>query len=138
MILAGQPEFDYRLDSPGLRQLKQRIVLRCSLQPFNATETKEYILTRLSKAGMPDQTVLSDDLIHEIHVRSQGIARIINALCDNLLLTTFATESRLATLGMLDEICKDIRLEWPGQRRVNRANSYSAEQFEAARLKPTT
>lgn len=138
VILAGQPEFDYRLDSPSLRQLKQRIVLRCSLEPFKPTETKEYIVSRLSKAGMPDQQVFSDELIHEVHVRSQGIARIINALCDNLLLTTFATESRQANLAMLDEICKDIRLEWPGQRRVTRGSNFTAEQFEAARLKPTT
>jgi general secretion pathway protein A len=138
VILAGQPEFDYRLDSPGLRQLKQRIVLRCSLEPFNSTETREYIVSRLAKAGMPDQQVFPEALIQEIHVRSQGIARIINALCDNLLLSTFAAEGREANVQMLDEICKDIRLEWPGQRRANRGNNFSPEQYEAARLKPTT
>ena len=139
VILAGQPEFDYRLDSPGLRQLKQRIVLRCCLQPLSAEQTKEYIISRLNKAGMPDQTVFPDALLDEIYVRSQGIPRIVNALCDNLLLSTFATEGREANLAMLDEICKDIRLEWPGQRRANRGGSFTPEQFEAARLiKPKT
>ena len=124
IILAGQPELDFKLDSPGLRQLKQRIVLRCSLEPFTLRETKEYITARLEKAGMPDQTVIPENLIEEVHVRSQGIPRIINALCDNLLLTTFATEGRQADASMLDEICRDMRLEWPGHRsRTSRNGS---------------
>ena len=116
IILAGQPELDRKLDAPNLRQLKQRIVLRCNLKPFRFQETMEYINFRLDKAGMPDQTFFSEDVVRELHLRSQGIPRLINALCDNLLLTAFAEESRTATLGMLDEICQDMRLEWPGHR----------------------
>jgi general secretion pathway protein A len=127
VILAGQPEFDFRLDSPSLRQLKQRIVLRCTLHPFSLAETKEYITSRLAKAGMPDQAVFSEELLSEVHTRSQGIARIINALCDNLLLSTFAAESRVATVPMLDEICKDIRLEWPGQRRAAQRGAFAPD-----------
>ena len=52
VILAGQPELDRKLDAPNLRQLKQRIVLRCSLDPFTEEQTTEYILSRLAKAGM--------------------------------------------------------------------------------------
>lgn len=116
IILAGQPELDRKLDAPNLRQLKQRIVLRCNLKPFRTQETIEYINARLAKAGMPDQTVISDELLREVHVRSQGIPRVINALCDNLLLTAFALESRETTVEMLNEICQDMRLEWPGHR----------------------
>jgi general secretion pathway protein A len=116
IILAGQPELDRKLDAPNLRQLKQRIVLRCNLRPFRVQETIEYITARLEKAGMPDQTVFSDELMQEVHVRSQGIPRLINALCDNLLLTAFAVEARQATLAMLDEVCQDMRLEWAGHR----------------------
>ena len=54
--------------------------------------------------------------MREIHVRSEGIPRVINSLCDNLLLTAFADEAREATLEMLDEVCVDMRLEWPGHR----------------------
>lgn len=115
IVLAGQPEFDRKLDAPSLRQLKQRIVLRCNLRPFSPQQTAEYIASRLEKAGMPDQTVFSPALIDEVHVRSQGIPRLINALCDNLLLTCFAMESRQATREMLDEVSKDMRLEWPGR-----------------------
>jgi len=116
IVLAGQPEFDRKLDAPSLRQLKQRIALRCSLQPFEELETIEYIGTRLNKAGMPEQSVFPAELLAEIHVRAQGIPRVINAICDNLLLTAFALELRGATLEMLDEVSEDMRLEWPGKR----------------------
>jgi general secretion pathway protein A len=117
IILAGQPELDRKLDAPNLRQLKQRIVLRCNLEPFTLRDAVDYIVSRLERAGMPDQTVFSEELMAEIHLRAQGIPRVINALCDNLLLTAFALESRVCTLDMLDEVCKDMRLEWPGSRR---------------------
>jgi hypothetical protein len=65
-------------------------------------------------AGLPAQTVLSAELIDEIHLRSRGIPRLINAICDNLLLTAFAMDSRAATLAMLDEVSSDMRLEYPG------------------------
>ncbi len=118
IVLAGQPEFDRKLDAPALRQLKQRVALRCTLQPFQEAETAEYIFTRLTKAGMPDQTLLPAELIAEIHTRARGIPRVINAVCDNLLLTAFAMESKTATLAMLEEVCEDMRLEWP-ERRVS-------------------
>lgn len=116
IVLAGQPEFDRKLDAPSLRQLKQRIALRCMLEPFSQAETFEYIQSRLAKAGMPSQTVFSSELMQEIHRRAQGIPRLINAICDNLLLTAFAMESKTANLEMLDEISEDMRLEWPGHR----------------------
>src|ERR1700736_7047227 len=87
VILAGQPELDRKLEAPNLRQLKQRIVLRCNLEPFSADDTVEYINARLEKAGMPGQTVFTPEIMTEIHVRAQGIPRLINAVCDNVLLT---------------------------------------------------
>lgn len=115
IILAGQPEFDRKLDAPSLRQLKQRIALRCLLQPFVEAEAIEYISTRLAKAGMPNQTVFPAAVLSEIYLRSQGIPRVMNALCDNLLLTAFAMESKVVNLEMIDEVTDDMRLDWPGR-----------------------
>lgn len=123
IILAGQPELDRKLDAPNLRQLKQRIVLRCNLQPFTLRDAVEYIESRLERAGVPDQRIFSEELMAEIHLRAQGIPRIINALCDNLLLSAFAEETKVCTMEMLDEISRDMRLEWPGSRRVHRLRS---------------
>src|SRR5260370_6073829 len=97
IVLAGQPEFDRKLDAQNLRQLKQRVVLRCALEPFSLRDATEYLQTRLAKAGMPDQSVFSEELIADIHLRSRGIPRVINAICDNLLLTAFATEQKVCT-----------------------------------------
>jgi general secretion pathway protein A len=130
IILAGQPELDRKLDAPNLRQLKQRIVLRCNLQPFREDETIAYVNFRLEKAGMQDQTVFPVDLLSEVHVRSQGIPRVINALCDNLLLTTFAMEQHVATIAMLDEVCRDMRLEWPGRRSRGDRGRYPSEHYD--------
>lgn len=115
IVLAGQPELDRKLDAPNLRQLKQRVVLRYTLKPLRASETVEYIRLRLAKAGMAEQTVFPQAILPMIHVRSQGIPRLINTICDNLLLTAFAMESKVVTVEMLDEVTADMRLEWPSQ-----------------------
>lgn len=118
IVLAGQQELDTKLDAPEFRQLKQRIALRCVLRAFQPNETHAYVNSRMACAGLCDQAVLSTELIDEIHLRSQGIPRLINSICDNLLLTAFAMESRTATLEMLDEVTSDMRLEYPGCRQL--------------------
>lgn len=118
IVLAGQPELDRKLEAPEFRQLKQRIALRCALAPFSRGDAAQYVCSRLEHAGMPEQTVFPPGLLTEIHTRTQGIPRLINAVCDNLLLTAFAVESRVATLEMLDEISTDMRLRWPGERAL--------------------
>jgi general secretion pathway protein A len=115
IVLAGQPELDAKLDSPSLRQLKQRVVLRFTLKPFREHETYDYVNWRLSKAGMASQTVFPPEILSEIHVRAQGIPRLVNIICDNLLLTAFALERKTSTVDMLDEVSTDLRLEWAGR-----------------------
>jgi general secretion pathway protein A len=114
IILAGQQELDSKLEQRDLRHLKQRIALRCRLRPFTAFESADYIASRLARAGMREQTVFPSDVLIEIHRRTQGIPRLINSVCDNLLLTSFAMESHVATLEMLDEVSSDLQLDWPG------------------------
>src|ERR1041384_3086158 len=128
IVLAGQPELDRKLDAPNLRQLKQRVVLRCNLMPFALREAVEDIDLRLSRVGTPDQKIFSEELMSEIHLRAQGIPRVINGVCDNMLLTAFAMETKTCTVDMLDEVCKDMRLDWPGSRRA-RARAVVEETF---------
>jgi general secretion pathway protein A len=123
IILAGQPELDRKLDAPNLRQLKQRIVLRCTLNPLEPDEATAYIETRLARAGMPNQTVFTPEVLEEVYRRARGIPRIINLICDNLLVTAFAMEQKSATVDMLNEVCQDLRLEWPGSNRDKRGKS---------------
>ena len=90
--------------------------VRCA--GFSAEETRGYINSRMARAGLKNQTIVGPQLLDEIHFRSQGIPRLINAVCDNLLLTAFAMETRVATLEMLDEVTADMRLEYPGQESL--------------------
>jgi general secretion pathway protein A len=131
IILAGQPELDRKLDAPNLRQLKQRIVLRCGLNSLTPNETAAYIDNRMARAGMPGQKVFSPEIVEEVHKRSRGTPRLINLLCDNLLVTAFAMEQKVATIEMLDEVCEDLRVEWPGSanRRGRTRYSMTEEQF---------
>ena len=120
IILAGQPELDRKLDAPNMRQLKQRVLLRCNLEPFSLRDALSYIESRLQRVGMLNQTVFPEELMVEIHMRTQGIPRLMNGVCDNLLLTAFAMERKSCDLEMLDEVCRDLRLEWAGTRRARR------------------
>jgi len=110
IILAGQQELDHKLEEPAYRQLKQRIALRCALRGFEPDETAAYINTRCERAGVEEQNIIGPEVMDEIHRRTEGMPRLINAVCDNLLLTAFAMESRICTLAMLDEVSADIRL----------------------------
>lgn len=111
IILAGQPELDRKLDAPNLRQLRQRVVLRCELQPFGEADTLGYIVSRLATVGVKEQKIFSPGLLAAIHARSRGLPRLINILCDNLLLTAYALGEKSASMEMLDEVTADLRLE---------------------------
>lgn len=127
ILLAGQPELDRKLEAPDFRQLKQRVALRCVLRTFELEETLDYVQYRLTRAGMKEQTVFPPEILREIHFRTQGIPRVINAMCDNLLLTAFALETRVVTPAIVDEVTADMRLQWPGQRPF-RADANYAER----------
>ena len=103
--------------------------MRCTLRGFSLEQTVAYVNSRMARAGLKNQTIVSACLLEEIHVRSQGIPRLINAIFDNLLLTAFALESKVATEEMLDEVTADMRLEYPGSRNSFRQDSSYPEQI---------
>lgn len=114
IVLMGQPELEIVLDSPGLRQLKQRVSLRCQLQPLNEAQTRAYVLSRLERAGAaPDVPIFSEEAFSKLQEYSQGIPRIINNLCENSMVNAFAREERLIGPEMITEVATDFRLTAP-------------------------
>jgi general secretion pathway protein A len=113
ILLAGQPELDAKLDSFGLRQLKQRIAVRCQLEALNQEEVVEYIQSRLRTAGC-DRSVAARlfprDAVARIHRYTGGIPRLINLMCENALLVGCASQARQITPDILDEIAGNFRL----------------------------
>ena len=110
IVLVGQPELSLKLNSPDLRQLKQRISLRCSLDPLSMFETKEYINTRMEIAGLPNQQLFADATIAEIFRSSMGIPRLINTICDNALLTGYACDAETVGIEIIREVCEDLEI----------------------------
>lgn len=112
IVLVGQPELDQKLDSPQLRQLKQRITLRCSLESLEEVETRAYIWQRLKRAGMTFEAVLifPPATVASIHDYSKGIPRLINIVCENALIQAYAQQSKTVTEEIIDEVANDLRL----------------------------
>lgn len=112
IVLVGQPELDQKMDSPDLRQLKQRITLRCHLEPLQEAETRAYILRRLQRSGENSQApmIFPAPVTAAVHNYSQGIPRLINTICENALVAAYATQSETVTEDMVDEVARDLRL----------------------------
>ena len=92
IILVGQPELKATLNSPSLRQLRQRILVQCHLTPLTETEVEEYILYRLERAGNRNAVEWGDESFQEVYETTQGVPRLVNILCDYLLLDAFSSE----------------------------------------------
>ena len=111
IVLLGQPELEAVLDSPELRQLKQRIALRCQLLPLDEQQTRAYVLSRLERAGAkPDGAVFSEEALSTLHDYSRGIPRIINNLCENALVNAFARQQKPVDSDIVAEVASDFRL----------------------------
>ena len=114
ILLVGQPELLEKLDRPELRQLKQRIGLRCRILPLTAEQTRDYIRTRLRIAGATDLGLFSDAAITRIAEYAGGIPRLINTVCDHCLLIGYADQIRRINRSIVEEAIEYLE---DGQRR---------------------
>jgi general secretion pathway protein A len=113
IVLAGQPELAERLNHASLRQLKQRVGLRCRLRQLELAETGAYITARVSVAGGVASTLFTREAVIVIHERSQGIPRLISVLCHNALINAFALTQKPVTADIVREVCEDFDLGGP-------------------------
>ena len=110
LVLAGQPELAARLEDPNLRQLKQRVTLRCELEPFDAGQTAAYMASRSRAAGAEPSRVFSREAVKLIHERSGGIPRTINVISDNALISGMALGRQCVNQAIVAEVCRDLYL----------------------------
>jgi general secretion pathway protein A len=122
ILLVGQPELREKLNGPELRQLKQRIGLRCHIGPLSPEETRLYIRHRLRVAGASDAGIFTDAAIQRITEYSQGIPRVVNIVCDHCLLSGFADSKRRIDTGVVEEAVEYLeegeRPEWKRSRQL--------------------
>jgi len=112
IVLVGQPELDSKLDSQELRQLKQRIGLRCHLEPLRLEELRGYIYRRLELAGANSHgaVIFPENTIDAIHRLSRGIPRLANILCENSLVAGYGRQAMKITSDIVQEVAADLRL----------------------------
>jgi general secretion pathway protein A len=110
VVLVGQPELADRLNEPSLRQLKQRVALRCVLPALDATETAAYIANRVAVAGGDDESLFAPSAVESIFLYSRGIPRTVSVICDNALVTGFAADERPVSRQTVLEVCRDFDL----------------------------
>jgi len=95
IVLSGQPELQERLSRPDLRQLRQRILVRCRLEPLTEQEIGEYIAHRLHVAGANSHVRFHPRAIRLIRKHTKGIPRLVNAISDNCLLAGYVARTRV-------------------------------------------
>jgi type II secretory pathway predicted ATPase ExeA len=111
VILAGQPELADRLNERSLRQMKQRVALRCELKSLTLQESCAYVAGRIRAAGGVGAQTFTREAVTLMHERSNGIPRTLNVIADNALLTAFATGRRPVNTKVILEVCRDLDLQ---------------------------
>jgi len=113
VLLVGQPELDNKLDSFELRQLKQRIAIRCRLEPLTEEETNQYVTGRLNLAGAKSQanTIFRVETLDAVHRYSRGIPRLINSLCEQALITACTRRLRVVPVEIIEEVASLFRFD---------------------------
>lgn len=113
VVLAGQQELADRLNQPGLRQLKQRISLRCELTTFDAASTAAYVAGRLRIAGGLPVDIFTPGAVELVHQASGGVPRVINVICDNALIGGFAAQTRPVPSSIVQHVARDFDFSTP-------------------------
>jgi general secretion pathway protein A len=127
IVLIGQPEFQAKLDQPHLRQLKQRIAIRCEISRLRDDEVGSYINFRLRMAGCDNPELFHTDAIEKIAFYSKGIPRVINVICDNALVIAFAGSQTSVSRDVIGEVVRDLRLAPDSQLTQNETNQAPAD-----------
>ena len=92
IVLMGQPELRDRLNDPVLRQLRQRITIRYHLNPLKRVEVGQYVQHRLTISGAKGTPRFTLGALWRVYCYSQGIPRLVNAVCDKCLLAGFVQQ----------------------------------------------
>jgi len=111
IVLVGQPELEDKLRRPELRQIRQRIELRCSTTPLELAETHRYIAERLRIAGANGTPVFPVETMDAVHAYSRGISRVINLLCEHALINAYAEQCSQVPVWAVEEAARDFLLQ---------------------------
>jgi general secretion pathway protein A len=132
IVLAGQPQLDEKLRRPELRQLHQRIMVRCSLGALSMEETAEYVKARLVNGGLKDSNIFPEESMEAVHIYSEGIPRVVNLLCEHALLRAFVEKQCVISQDTVSRVAEVFEL---GPRPASTTKREASVRF--GRLTPT-
>lgn len=111
IVLCGQPELEEKLKLPQLRQLRQRITLRCRTAPLTLEEAFGYVADRLRIAGANGEPIFSRDAVELVHQYSRGIPRLVNLLCEHSMIGAYVDHLRPVPARLVEEVAREFQLE---------------------------
>ncbi len=134
IVLSGQQELEEKLMLPQLRQLRQRIMLRCKTIPLTKEQTHDYIAERLRIAGACGELIFNPKTVETIHLYSLGIPRVVNLLCEHSLINAYAEQQRLISPRIVEEVAHEFQLDEveptaPAESTRIQADVYDSEAF---------
>src|SRR5260370_17969693 len=126
IVLAGQPELQVKLKRHELRQLRQRITVRCSTAPLTLDQTYGYVRERLRIAGANGRPIFEPDAVGAIHAYSRGIPRVINVLAEHSLINACAEDASTVSARAVAQAATDCQLDRADSvARILSTGSYS-------------
>jgi len=111
IVLSGQQELEEKLKLPQLRQLRQRIMLRCKTAPLSKEQTHAYINERLRIAGASGDVIFSPKSVETVHLYSLGIPRVINLLCEHSLINAYVEQERPISAKTVEDVAHEFQLD---------------------------
>ncbi|PYU64371.1 MAG: hypothetical protein DMG56_06505 [Acidobacteria bacterium] len=134
IVLSGQQELEEKLKLPQLRQLRQRIMLRCKTSPLTKEQTHDYIAERLRIAGACGELIFSPQTVDTIHLYSLGIPRVVNLLCEHSLINAYAEHQRPISPKIVEEVAHEFQLDQveptaPAESTGMESDVYDSERF---------
>jgi general secretion pathway protein A len=134
IVLSGQPELEEKLKLPQLRQLRQRIMLRCKTAALTKEQTHDYIAQRLRIAGASGELIFSPGAVETIHLFSLGIPRVVNLLCEHSLINAYVEQQRPILPKIVEDVAHEFQLDEveptaPADSMRIDADVYNSESF---------
>jgi type II secretory pathway predicted ATPase ExeA len=128
IVLAGQPELDQKLRLPQLRQLNQRITLRCRTATLSEVEILNYIESRLRMAGATTR-IFSPEAAATVFRHTHGIPRLVNVLCEHSLISAYVDQQQQIGRETVDRVATELEIEATASANIN-ANSRLSQGAE--------
>lgn len=137
LVLAGSAALEEQFAHPKFESFNQRIAMRCYLEPFDADDTRRFVMAQVAASGGRPEEIFNDGALSAIHRATDGIPRLINQLCDHALVLGFANGTRLLSSAQIDEAWADLQqLPPPWSAEKENLNTNQVIEFGALDEEP--